>query len=114
MTLTLNQDQSGDIDLTAVDGLESVRQRIHQRLLMQRGEYYLDTRAGVPYVSDILRYNYDENLARRVIEEAILSVQDVDTVYNIQIDFNSSTRRLTFSCNVRTDFGETVLASTIG
>ena len=114
MTLTLNQEASGDIDLTAVDGLESVRQRIHQRLLMQRGEYYLDTRAGVPYVSDILRYNYDENLARRVIEEAILSVQDVDTVYNIQIDFNSSTRRLTFSCNVRTDFGETVLASTIG
>ena len=114
MTLTLNQEASGDIDLTAVDGLESVRQRIHQRLLMQRGEYYLDTRQGVPYVSDILRYNYDENLARRVIEESILSVQDVDTVYNIQIDFNSSTRRLTFSCNVRTDFGETVLASTIG
>ena len=114
MTLTLNQAPSGDIDLAIVDGLESVRQRIHQRLLMQRGEYYLDTRAGVPYVSDILRYNYDETLARRVIEDSILSVQDVESVYNTVLSFNSSNRKLTFSCNVRTDFGETVLASTIG
>ena len=105
MTTTINQNQDGDITLEIVDGLESVRQRVTQRLRMFRGEYYLDTRQGVPYIDDILKHNYDEALANRVITDTILSVQDVTGVTDISLSFVSATRELTYNANVQTIFG---------
>ena len=114
--LTINQAASGDISIPVqtVDGIESVRQRVVQRLQMFRGEYYLDTRQGVPYIDDILKHQYDENLARRVVTDAILSVEDVVSVSDVALNFNADTRTLSWTSNVQTIFGGiTVEGSTL-
>ena len=54
-TISTNED-TGDIVFEVVDGAESVRQRVRQRLLFHRGEYYLDTAQGIPYVIDVIRH----------------------------------------------------------
>ena len=105
--LTINQEPSGDITFETVDGLESVRQRVRQRLLFQRGEYYVNELDGVPYVGDVLRYQFEPGLAEAVITEAILAVEDVTGVRDVQITFDSRNRRITYQAEVLSRFGST-------
>ena len=113
MTETINQGPNGDITLELVDGVESVRQRVSQRLQMFRGEYYLDTRAGVPYIDDILRHNFDEELAIRVISDSILDVTDVTGVSDVVLSYDADSRTLTFSATIQTLFGRTSVGGAI-
>ena len=101
MTLTLSA-TDGDIDFKVADGLESVRQRVHQRLLFQRGEYYIDIRKGLPYVTDILRHHFDHSLAERVIIDNILEVEGVTEVKEPSLVFDRVLRKLTFSATIET------------
>lgn len=106
MTLTISVDDSQDIQFATVDGIESVRQRVRQRLLFQRGEYYLDTSDGVPYVTDILRHHYDEVLSQTVITSAIRSVDGVSDVSDVNLAFNPKTRTLTYTAIVQTIYSQ--------
>lgn len=102
--------QDGDIALVgdgfeSIRGEESIRQRITQRLRFRRGEYFLDIRLGVPYLTDILGRRFDEGIARRVITRTIESVDGVISVESVETRFDQYSRKFTYNAKVQTEVG---------
>ncbi len=85
--LTLNAPTT-DINFTLVDGLDSVRQRVRQRLLFLFGEWFLQTQSGVPHLQEVLGNPNDLALIRRVITEHIIAVEDVTGVQDVEVSFD--------------------------
>ena len=93
-----------DIRFEVVDGLESVRQRVQQHLRIRLGEYFLNSRAGLPDLR-ILGQRRQEALAIQIIRDHILEVEDVTGVRNVVVSFDPRTRELSYSANVDTIYG---------
>lgn len=96
----------GDIELSARDpitgkrrvvmnrGPRYVRQKIAARLRFFLGEWFLDTRLGVPYYRDVLITNPDLNVVRSIFRQVILSVQEVASLDKLELSFDSESRAL--------------------
>ena len=102
---------TGDIEFKVVDGIESTRQRIVQGLRFHRGEWFLNTRLGVPYLGDVFGYPLDTELARQVITAYILRHEDVTSVDVDEVRFVAETRTLFFKATVSTIYGDISLES---
>lgn len=83
---------AGDVDLTVVDGIESVRQRVEQRLRFWSATWFANQRAGVPYLGDVFLTRQDGALARRAVTDAVLSVPDVTGVRDIETELTADRR----------------------
>ncbi len=94
-----------------VDSPEAVGQVVRTRLLLLRGEWFLDSTEGLAFSTDIAGYNtrptYD-----LAIRERILDTQGV-----LSIDTYSSTRdakrRLTVSAKITTIYGQLMIQETL-
>jgi hypothetical protein len=81
---------TGDIKVPFewIRGPEAVIQRIRIRFRLWRGEWFLDTRIGVPYREQVLVKNPDKPLVsalfRRVVAETpgVQNVEALDAVYD--------------------------------
>ncbi len=94
------QSGDGDIDITdgrmsLVSGDEEKRQKIENRLQLGKGEWFLDTRAGTPWLQSILgQKNPDLAVVGRVLRSVIVSVEGiVDAI--VSLDPLGSDRVLT-------------------
>lgn len=92
-------------DLMAIDNAERVAQQIKIQLLTWRGEWFLDTTHGVPYLDYILVKNPSIELIRSIFREQIMSVDDVNDVVNIEIDYDVKTRIMTVAYEASTSYG---------
>jgi hypothetical protein len=74
---------------------------IASRLSMFAGEWYLDTREGVPYFK-IVSTRPDMALLRSLYRRAVLAVPGVSDVTNVQLSFDGRTRGLSvvISCTL--------------
>jgi len=63
-------------DLVMVDGANETAQRIRDRLLTFRGEWFLDLLFGPDYRNDILIKNYRINVVSAIIKKEILKSED--------------------------------------
>ena len=101
MTRTIS---AGDTDLAEVFGvasdIEAVRQRVRQRLLLYRGESFLDASTGVPYTSDLLGRRLPNVLASAIIADQVRGVTGVDAVTNVDVVFDPRTRKLSIEATV--------------
>jgi hypothetical protein len=103
-------------------GLEAVAQGIRVRLLLVRGEWFLDLDAGVPYLPGngvdpslvILGRRFDRVRAEQAFREAVLRAPGVRAIRSMAIDFETATRTLRCSITVVTEFGDTPLDVTAG
>ncbi len=100
-----------DIQFATVTGIQEVRQRIQERLRYWRGEWFLNSAEGLPYLTDLLGSRLDEGLVHTVIREQVLDVADVTGVSNIEI--TESNRVFTISLDVATIFGSVNLSQTL-
>ena len=100
-------------DLVLVDGLDRVIQQVKITLKFFKGEYGLDTNQGVPYYEDILEKNPDLIVVTSDIRDAILSVEEVTSVDNIQLEYDAD-RHLTLSCLIHSTYGKFPLNSILG
>lgn len=95
---TLGLDAYGDLDLqkgrlvTLTDAYETA-QKIQTRLSLMQGEWFLDTREGVPLFRTILVKNPDVALIRRMFERIVADVPGVASV-QVTTDYSPSTRSL--------------------
>jgi len=104
----------GDIQLDSagnlafVIGAESLRQKIESRLELWRGSWFLDARAGVPWVSQILGHGQaalaDRDVGRLLAAELlkepeVLSILDSESIYD------AASRHFTFKARVDTIYG---------
>jgi hypothetical protein len=90
-----------DIDLTnglvLTSGLEAVAIGIRVRLLMFRGEWFLNLRTGVPWLVN----------ATVPAGEALLRTPGVKAITTLRVTYANSTRLMSITWAVSTVFGDT-------
>lgn len=92
-------------DLMIIDNAERVAQQILITLRFWLGEWFLDTTQGVPYLEYILVKNPNENHIRQILTEAILSVEGVEAVNDMELDFDVRSRKLAVTYTATTEYG---------
>lgn len=108
--------QSSDNDLQITNGQltvvtdlsECIARKLQNRFQLFRGEWFLDTRIGVPYYEAVLVANPDLGVIRQIFTQVITSVEGVADVQDIELDFDRSTRELSFSFRALADTGATI------
>lgn len=85
---------------------EAVAQAVQTRLLLERGEWFLDQEAGTPYKTDILgthtQSKYDAALRGRI--QGTVGVTKVLSYSSVVVK-----RRLTATAKINTAFGSTTV-----
>lgn len=92
-------------DLLLIDDAERVAQQIKVALLFCLGEWFLDTKKGVPYLEYVLIKNPNMAHVRQVLYEAISGVPDVMRVSKLDVQLNQRSREAVVSYSAETDFG---------
>ena len=93
-----------------INSPETVAQAVKTRFLLWRGQWFLDTSAGTPYIQSVLgKQNPDVyNLA---IRQHILQTQGVSSIISFDTSVNSTTRRVTFTATIDTIYGTATVTS---
>lgn len=98
-----------DGNLAFVHEAEAVGQHVRQRLKTFEGEWFLDTTAGVPWLTDILGNAYDPALAEAVIKAEILETDAVTEITSFSVRFDNHNRSLeAFNITVSTEYQQEV------
>lgn len=104
----------GDIEigpngLRLISGIEAVVQAVRIRLLMFRGEWFLNLTVGITYFEDIIgdasKVRGVEDRARAAFAAAILAAPGVLEI--TRLDVVMTGRKLTVTWAARTAFGDT-------
>lgn len=97
-TLAVNA-LTGDVEMPPrlVFGLEAVWQRLVARLHMFKGEWFLDTRQGLPYFQAIFVKNPNINLVASLFRRVILDTPGVLEVRSLVPVFDPKSRAFTLS-----------------
>ena len=70
---------------SVIGGGESLRQRCQQRCRLWRGEWFLDTGAGVPYLEEVVSVR-PIGLAAAVVASEIRKVDGVEVISDVRIE----------------------------
>lgn len=108
--------QETDNDLTLVKGqfvlVTDVAQEaaieLGNRFRFVQGEYFLDTRQGVPYFGFVFVKNPDVLLIRQIFRQIILSVQGVSRIIDMTLSFDSKARNLAFAFRAQSTNGRII------
>jgi hypothetical protein len=93
------------LDLTLVDGAKQVRQQLDIKLKLWKGEWFLDTDFGTPYIQDILGKQLTLSGVLAALRVSILEVEGVRSITEFDYTFTTQTRKLTVSFEVDTVYG---------
>lgn len=92
-------------EVLLIDNAERIAQQILISLRFWLGEWFLNTRQGVPYLEYILVKNPNETHIKQVLTDAIKEVDGVDLVTNMDLSLNRIKRALTVEYTVKTSAG---------
>jgi hypothetical protein len=107
----LKLDENGDLeigadgDLIIVDGIDAIRQHLKIRLQFFRGEWFLDTRLGIPYFEEVLRKAPDLNVVQSLLRETITTTPGVIRLTEFTLDYEGVTRALSLDFRALTTEG---------
>ena len=83
-----------------------MRQSIQLELRTFRGEWFLDTTAGVPYFQEVFGPKKRElGEVDSIIKAAIMRVPEVNRILAYESSFADATRKFTVSAKVDTTYG---------
>jgi hypothetical protein len=112
--------EDGDLDRSAhrlqfARGVDAVVQGVRTRMLLVRGEWFLDRDVGVPYLESdlvapadaILGQRYDEAKIVAAFRRPILATPGVRGILLLRPTFTAATRSLGIEWRARTVFGDT-------
>jgi hypothetical protein len=102
----------GELDLSQdelyfVTGADAVAQHLKIRLRFIEGEWFLDTRIGIPYISQIWVKNPNLAAIQAVFRRAIVSTPGVESLERMDAAFDSAARELRLDFSARLE-GESV------
>lgn len=105
-----------DIDVSAYDtplttDAEQIVQRVRQRLQVFRGEWFLDVRAGVPWLQDILVHTPRLNYVEALLKAEIVGTPGIVEITQFSMEYSAGNRTLEVAFKARTETGETVAVS---
>lgn len=112
----LQMTRRGDLLITGYDivATDSIEQAILIKLRWFFGEWIYNTELGVQWFEKVLVKNPNKLLIRRMIEDAVLSVDGVKSVSNVTLSLNNATRKATIGFSVVTTQGKQDVMETIG
>lgn len=95
-------DGSGDIviengDMVLVDSVEAVAQHVTINLQMFLGEWFLDTRVGVPYYQELLGQKPRLAAVRELFRDAILATAGMERINDLDVGYDTVTRVISVS-----------------
>lgn len=93
------------LDLKLIGAAEQVRQQLLIKLKLWRGEWFLDTEFGTPYLQEILGKQLTLSGALAALKQSILEVSGVQRIVTFTYAFSNSTRKLTVDFSAETPFG---------
>lgn len=106
IALTTDHDlDTSALDLTLVSHAEQVRQQLLIKLKLWKGEWFLDTEFGTPYLQSILGKQLTLSGALAALRKSILEVAGVRQIQTFNYNFQHSTRKLTVEFTVDTPYG---------
>lgn len=112
----LQMTKRGDLAIIGYDILttDSIEQAILIKLRWFFGEWVFNQSYGIEWFEKVLIKNPNKLLIRRMIEDAILSVDGVKSVSDLKLTVNNVTRKATISFKASTTQGAQDLMETIG
>ena len=106
--------QVDDLNNQIIDGIESVRQRVVQRLRFRARSWFINLQKGVPYTPQVFGHQTTLPIATATITAAIKEVPDVTDVLDVDSTLDPDTRRMTYSATVHTIFGNFSMSEEVG
>ena len=97
-----------DNDLELIEGVEAIAQDVSTRLQTFLGEWYLDERIGLPYFQEILGQKPRLGLVRSLYNDAIIATPGINTLNDLSIDYDATTRALSVTFRADTVSGDLV------
>lgn len=91
-TNDLYLDSSGN--LAMVTDAKAVGQHVRQRLMTFASEWFLDTDAGVKWLTQIMGQGYDPALAEAVVKAEVLDTDGVTGIIGFSVNFVRDRRQL--------------------
>lgn len=85
---------SADGTLAVTRNALAIGQHVRARLKTFEGEWFLDTAAGVTWLTEIFGKGYDPSLAESVVKAEILNTDGVKEILSFSVGFNQTTRNL--------------------
>lgn len=106
-------DTNGDIDITTVSNslslvteTDAIAQHLRIRLRTFLGEWFLDTRIGMPYFEEFLVKNPNKLVLDARIREAVLETPGIIAVGSINYELVGATRALTITFTATLQSGD--------
>lgn len=101
-----------DLDDTVADGLESLRQRIDQRLRFRRGSWEFDPDAGT---ESVIGHQTTAGIAGAVITAAIRDEggDEIIEVTDVTVRLDAETRLFRYSAQVRSVHGDLAMSGSL-
>lgn len=94
-------------DLFFFTGSDAIAQHLKIRLRLFKGEWFLDTRVGIPYYQSILLKNPNLAVVRNIFRRAIVTTPGVESLDRIDLDLDAATRVLSLAFSAKLE-GEDV------
>lgn len=112
--------QTSDNDLLLVggklvfvrDNAEQVAILLKNRLQFFEGEWFLDTREGVPYYTFVLVKNPDRQALERMFRGICLATPGVTQVLALTLTIDARARSLAMKLRIQTTTGEIIVGGT--
>lgn len=92
-------------DMVLVDGTAAIAQDITIRLQTFLGEWFLDTRIGIPYFQKVLGQKPRLIALKGLFRKAILTTSGVISISDFTLNFTGATRTLDVSFTCQSDSG---------
>ena len=108
--------QETDNDLKVVNGqlvlvtdvAEEAAICLRNKLQFVQGEWFLDTRVGMPYFAFFFVKNPDLLLLRSLLRTAILSVEGIDSIIDLNTTLDKARRKASFKFRARAANGKII------
>ena len=92
--------------LSLVEGDDAIVQHLTIRFKFVLGEWFLDTRVGIPYFGEILIRNPDLSRVRAIFKQVILDTPGIDSLEEFSLTVDAATRKATLTFRARKTDGE--------
>jgi len=92
-------------DLQILEGVDSIEQHVAIRLQFFQGEWFLDTRIGIPYFTNILVKNPDLGAVRFLLRNAVATTPGIDKIERFDLAFDAAARKLSVDFEASTEEG---------
>ena len=94
------------------DAPEAVEQAVRTRLLLLRGEWFLDKTEGMPWRTEVLE-KYTSRKADAAIRQRILTTPGVTEITAYSSTLDSERRALSVAATINTLYGSTTVQATL-